>query len=133
MQALPMKHLPLLLSLFLAPVFSAPVLAQDPPKKAIESEEALQIVFANIVRTAYLSVHGNLDGFDPSAVSCESLAPVDAKSGDLSAWVAYSHPFRSRVGTIRRMDEKGRIYHVWADLLRDKRAAKLILANHYAG
>ena len=56
MRDLPMKHLPLLLSLFLVPVFSAPVLAQDPPKKAIESEEALQIVFANIVRTAYLSV-----------------------------------------------------------------------------
>lgn len=128
-----MKHLPLLLSLLLVPAFSAPVLAQDPPKKAIESEVGLQIVFANIVRTAYLSVHGTLDGFDPEAVSCVSLGQHDSKQGDLSAWVAYSQPFRSRIGMIRRMDEKGRLYHVWADLLRDKRAAKLILVNHYAG
>lgn len=128
-----MKHLTLLLSLFLAPVFSAPVLGQDPPKKAIESEVALRLVFENIVRTAYLSIHGTVDGFDPSSVSCAPLASDDAKQGDLSPWVSYSQPFRGRLGMVRMMNEKGKLYHVWPGLLSDKRAAKLILLNHYAG
>lgn len=129
-----MKILTLFLSLSLAPVFSAPVLAQEPPlKKVIESEDGLRLVFENVVRTAYLSIHGSLDGFNTSSVSTESLAVADKEFGDLSPWIAYSHQFSSKLGVVKLMNEKGRVYHVWAGLLRDKRMAKMILTNHYAG
>jgi hypothetical protein len=129
-----MKRLFLFLSLFLSlSTLPAQQDARQLPEKQI-ADAALPVVFENVVRTAYMAVHGSVDGFDPSLVSM--VAPVvndTTQPGDISPWVVYSNTFRSRLGALRLMEAKGRIYHVWPDLLGNKRVAKQILMAHYGG
>jgi hypothetical protein len=128
-----MKHLFLILSLFLASPAFAQEDARPLPEKQI-ADDVLRVVFENVVRTAYISVHGSADGFNPALVSLTAPTVNDAvQLGDISPWVSYSNTFRSKLGALRLMEAKGRIYHVWPDLLRDKRRSRQILAAHYGG
>ena len=128
-----MKHLFLFLSLFLASPAFAQQDARPLPEKQI-ADSALRVVFENVVRTAYMAIHGSADGFDPSLVSLTAPTVNDAvQKGDISPWVSYSNTFRGKLGVLRLMNEKGRIYHVWPDLIGNKLLAKQILVAHYGG
>lgn len=120
-----MKTLAVLFALLL----SSFVAAQPTSDSIIKTEAVGLEVVQNICRTAYFSVHGTYDGFNAGSVRLYS----DNDATDLSRWIFKSAPFSRRLGTLRLFEEKGRVYHLWPALLRDKRQCRAILLAHYGG
>lgn len=100
-----------------------PLRAFDPVSK----EAADHIILTNVVRTAYLSIHGNLAGFNEDRVT----SAVPALANPMGEVLVDSSTCYFRERAIRSA-RWGTNYHAWAFLLRQKRLARLILEAHYA-
>lgn len=107
-----------------AALLAAGLSAQEIPVAPVMTVEQSLEVVENVVRTAYLSIHGTLDGFAPSF--------VDLAGGELERWVPHSKVLASRLATLRRAEEQGEVVHLMPWILEQKELARRILGAHYA-